>query len=238
MKIFYFSVILLLLVSCHNNQTNSSEQKYVSDIQKHKPVVSNQKHFDFENDEAGILPKDWSSYFTGKGQASTWEIINVDNNKALAQLSDEQPNYHFNVAVYKDLSAKNVDLSVRLKALHGQIDQGGGFVWRFKDADNYYVVRANPLEDNIVLYKVVNAKRTDLPVLGKGRTYGVDVPKLGNDWFDLRLLVQDDLFTVFLNGKQIFQVRDKTFQQAGKTGFWTKADAVTAFDDYTIKVLK
>ncbi len=97
-------------------------------------------------------------------------------------------------------------------------------------------MRANPLEDNVVLYKVENGKRTDLPLVGKGKTYGVDVPSLGTGWNTLKLLVKDDLFTVFLNGKEIFKVQDKTFTNAGKVGFWTKADAVTYFDDLKIQI--
>jgi len=86
----------------------------------------------------------------------------------------------------------------------------------------------------VVLYKVENGKRSDLPLIGKGKTYGVDVPKLGNDWNTLKLVVKEDIFTVFLNGKELFKVQDTIFPDAGKTGFWTKADAVTYFDDFEI----
>ena len=120
----------------------------------------------------------------------------------------------------------------------GGMDQGGGFVWRFTDADNYYVVRANPLEDNVVLYKVVKGKRTDLPLVDKGKTYGIEVEPLGNDWNTLKLTVKDNLFTVYLNDKELFQEMDETFIQAGKVGLWTKADAVTYFDDFEITTIK
>ncbi len=191
--------------------------------------------FTFENYEVGKLPYDWSEYATGRKKQTVWRIVDDNGNKVLAQLSDDNPNYHFNVAVYNGLETVNVKLKVRLKGVHGRMDRGGGFVWRFTDADNYYVVRANPLEDNVVLYKVVNGKRTDLPLLGKGRTYGVDVPKLGNGWNELALTVENDLFTVYLNGKELFKVKDKTFTGAGKVGLWTKADAVTYFDDFEIE---
>ena len=98
----------------------------------------------------------------------------------------------------------------------GKRDQGGGFVWRFIDANNHYIVRANPLENNVVPYKMEYGERTDLPLVGKGRTYGVDVDPLGLDWNILRLTVVDDLFTVFLNDKQLFQVKDKTFKNDRK----------------------
>ncbi len=87
------------------------------------------------------------------------------------------------------------------------------------------------------MYKVEDGKRTDLPLIGKGKTYGVDVEALGSGWNTLKLTVKNELFTVYLNDKEIFKVSDKTFTNAGKVGLWTKADAVTWFDDFQIKVL-
>jgi len=125
-----------------------------------------------------------------------------------------------------------------IKGVAGKMDQGGGFIWRYMSEGNYYVVRANPLEDNVVLYKVEDGKRTDLPLINKGKTYGVDVESLGKDWNILKLIVKDNIFTVFLNDKELFRVDDKTFPEAGKVGLWTKADAVTYFDDLQIKTLE
>lgn len=196
-----------------------------------KPVAD--AAFDFEKYAANLLPSGWSQYYSGSG-GTDWKIANDKGNKVLAQLYDDNPNGHFNIIVNNELVAKNMELSVRLKGVSGKHDQGGGFVWRFMDKNNYYVVRANPLEDNVVLYKVEDGKRSDLPLLGLGKTYGISVDKLGNAWNTLKLIVEDDLFTVFLNGKELFQVRDNTFSNAGKVGFWTKADAVTYFDDFEI----
>ena len=200
--------------------------------------LSKDKTFTFENYETGKIPSGWSQYFTGKGKSTNWKVIDDNGNKVLAQLSSDHPNYHFNEIVFDGLQLKNVELKVRLKGVQGKTDQGGGFIWRFTDANNYYVVRANPLEDNVVLYKVENGKRTDLPLIGKGKTYGVKVPKLGSGWNDLKLTVKDDIFTVYLNGKQLFQVKDYTFTNAGKVGLWTKADAVSYFDDFKITAIK
>jgi hypothetical protein len=194
--------------------------------------------FTFENCKTGALPAGWSQYATGRVNKTDWKVVDDHGNKVLAQLSSGDASYHFNDVVYDDLEANNVHLKVKMKGVKGRMDQGGGFIWRFKDRNNYYVVRANPLENNVVLYKVENGKRTDLPVLGKGRTYGVDVPPLGNDWNELELTVKDDLFTVFLNGKELFRVKDETFKDKGKIGLWTKADAVTYFDDLEVEVLR
>jgi hypothetical protein len=189
--------------------------------------------FDFEKYPVNQLPLGWSQYYSGSG-GTDWKVTNDQGNKVLAQLYSENPNGHFNIIVNDSLISKDMELSVRLKGVAGKHDQGGGFVWRFADKNNYYVVRANPLEDNVVLYKVENGNRTDLPIVGKGRTYGVSVDKLGNGWNTLTLKVKGDLFTVFLNGKELFKVQDSTFPNAGKVGFWTKADAQTYFDDFKI----
>ena len=233
------SVVAVITMSCSNAE-NKVEKKHekkhpspkkveVVDSAKTASVVK----FDFENYAKDKLPEGWSQYFNGRGDTE-WKVVEDNGNKVMAQLYSDNPNSHFNVVVNDGLKAKNLTLKVRLKGVTGKHDQGGGFVWRFIDKDNYYVVRANPLEDNMVLYKVENGKRTDLPLMGKGRTYGTDVPKLGNGWNDMKLVVVDDIFTVYLNGKELFKVQDSTFTQEGKVGFWTKADAVTYFDDFEV----
>ena len=189
---------------------------------------------DFEEFTLDQLPNSWSQYYQGSG-GTDWKIVNDEGNRVMAQLYSDNPNSHFNIAVNDKIIAKDMTLTVRLKGVTGKHDQGGGFVWRFTDKSNYYVVRANPLEDNVVLYKVENGRRTDLPLLGKGRTYGVDVPALGDGWNTLKLKVKGELFTVYLNDKELFKVQDNTFTGEGKVGFWTKADAVTYFDDFKIE---
>ncbi len=237
MKVLNIIVVsILLLLSCNQaktDDTNNTNEK-ISKSKEIVQVVTVDTIFTFDNYETGKIPTGWSQYFTGKGKKTEWKIINDNGNKIIAQLSENNPNYHFNEIVFDGIIVKNVDLKVRMKGVNGKMDQGGGFVWRFTDPDNYYVVRANPLEDNVVLYKVENGKRTDLPLIDKGKTYGVDVEPLGNGWNMLRIKVLDDIFTVYLNNKQIFQVRDETFTNAGKIGLWTKADAVSYFDDFQV----
>ncbi len=232
---------IFLLTSCNNQaSTNDADKatKNVKEVEQNQIVTGPDRNFTFQDDETGKLPSGWSQYFTGKGEKTDWKIQDDNGNKVLAQLSEENIGGHFNEIVYDGFEIKNVELNVRIKGIKGEMDQGGGFVWRFIDADNHYIVRANPLEDNVVLYKMENGKRTDLPLIGKGRTYGVDVEPLGNGWNDLKLTVVDNLFTVYLNNKEIFQVEDETFKEAGKVGLWTKADAVTYFDDFQVISIK
>ncbi|HEU4387130.1 MAG TPA: family 16 glycoside hydrolase, partial [Blastocatellia bacterium] len=145
--------------------------------------------------------------------------------------------YRFPVCVYDEISAKDVDISVKFKPISGKTDQGAGIVWRYRDQDNYYIVRANALEGNVVLYKVENGKRTDLPLVGEGRTYGKKDKVPSGQWGTLRVVAKGDLFDVYHDGKKLYEVRDGTFKEAGKAGLWTKADSVIYFDDLTIQVL-
>ena len=228
---------VLITVACGNSKSKLPQgevQETTPQAELAEPVnqMSN-AGFDFENYVPDQLPEGWSQYYTGEG-GTDWKVVDDMGNKVLAQLYSDNPNRHFNIIVNDEISLKDMTLTIRLKGVKGKHDQGGGFIWRFTDKDNYYVVRSNPLEDNVVLYKVENGKRTDLPLIDKGRTYGVDVPSLGETWHSLKLTVKGDLFTVYLDDKELFKVQDSTFPQAGKIGLWTKADAVTYFDDFEI----
>jgi len=206
------------------------------------PVVFYAQQYDntftFEKYKTGVLPSGWMQFFNGKGKHTLWKITEDGKNKVLAQLSSDNPNLHFNAVVNKNISLKDAEITVDLKAIKGRYDRGGGIIWRMQDKNNYYIVRYNPLEDNVVLYKMQNGIRSDLPVLGKKKSYGVKVSvKNKNGWNTLKVKVTGDLFTVFLNGKEIFKVKDSTFTKPGKVGLWTKADAVTYFDNLKIKKL-
>lgn len=236
---FIFALLAgLALFACGSRQSSLTlEQQQAINQQAQFPDTLQPQttwRFDFENFPAGQLPAGWAQHFTGEG-GTDWEVTDDGGNRVLAQLRSDNPSRHFNVIVHDSVSAKDMMLSVRLKSSQGKHDRGGGFVWRFIDKNNHYIVRANPLEDNVVLYKMENGKRSDLPLVGSGKTYGMDTPPLGDGWNNLRLVVKGDLFTVFLNDKELFKVQDGTFPNAGKVGLWTKADAVTQFDDFEIK---
>ena len=140
------------------------------------------------------------------------------------------------MCVYDGLTAKDVDVTVKFKPVSGKGDQGAGIVWRYRDKDNYYIVRANALEGNVVLYKVENGRRTDLPLVGKGRTYGMKKRVPSGEWGTLRVVATGNLFEVYHNDKKLYEVKHETFKEAGKVGVWTKADSVIYFDDLQISV--
>lgn len=205
-------------------------------VQQSKTLIYN-----FERDTPGQLPEKFQDALTGSGARGQWEVRSdptaPSRPNVLAQTSEDRTSYRFPLAIAQEGSFRDIDLSVRLKPVSGKVDQAGGLVWRFKDAFNYYIVRANALEGNVVLYKVENGKRTDLPLKGVGRSYGKKVRVPAGEWSTLRVMVKGKLFEVYFNGQKLFEVEDETFKEAGKVGLWTKADSVTHFDDLTVKAI-
>jgi len=190
---------------------------------------------DFTQDAVGQSPKGFEFGHTAKvGTPGKWVVQTEGNNQYLAQLDADRTGSRFPVAVLADVKAANVDLSVRFRPVSGQVDQAAGLVWRFQDENNYYIVRANAREDNVVLYKVQAGRRTDLAVKGEGRTYGKPSKVPSGQWGTLRLVAKGPLFEVYHDGRKLYEVEDTTFTQAGKVGVWTKADSVTYFDDLTV----
>jgi hypothetical protein len=199
--------------------------------------------FDFEGDEPGGVPAGFSAALSGEGRAGVWKVLNDPGApagpKVVAQTDAGRTGYRFPVLVLDGTNARDLELSVRCKAVSGEKDQAAGLVWRYQDPLNYYVVRSNALEDNVVLYKMENGKRSDLDVKGTRfgfLSYGVDAEGPAGEWNELRVEVAGELFTVTFNGKQIFEVEDSTFTEAGRVGLWTKADSVTWFDDLRLTV--
>lgn len=190
---------------------------------------------DFEQDAVGQPPKGFVFGLTGKvGAPGRWVVQQEAGVKYLAQLDVDRTNARFPVAVLSDLSAADVDVSVRFKPVSGRVDQAGGLIWRFQDEDNYYLVRANALEDNVVAYKVQNGRRTDLPVKDEGRTYGKKTEVPPGQWSTLRVTAAGSTFSVYFNGSKLYDVADSTFTRPGRVGVWTKADSVTQFDDLMV----
>lgn len=195
---------------------------------------------DFEAASTGAVPPGFSARLSGKGRPPIWEVLNVPDapsgSQVLAQTDADPTPSRFPVLVLESTTVRDVELSVAFKPISGRVDQAAGLVWRYQDPDNYYVVRANALEDNVVLYKMEGGRRSDLDIKNAGRTYGLDVEVPGGEWSELGVNVVGDLFTVSLDGTKLFEVEDETFRQAGRVGLWTKADSVTWFDELTVTV--
>jgi hypothetical protein len=196
----------------------------------------------FDEQKPGQPPQGFTCTLTGGGRPGSWKIL-ADGTapsrpNVLAQLDADATSYRFPVCAFDGVSARDVDLSVRFKPVEGTQDQAAGLVWRYRDKDNYYVVRANALENNVVLYKVQNGKRSDLDPRGAGSlAYGKKARVPSGTWSTLRVLAKGRIFEVHLDGQKLFEVEDATFAGAGLVGLWTKADSVTCFDDLELTVL-
>lgn len=184
--------------------------------------------FDFESDAPGEPPKGFELGRTGEGRPGKWVVREEEGapsgTKALVQTDADPTDFRFPLA-YTGPDLKDLRLSVRCKPISGKVDQGCGLVFRLKDADNYYVARANALEDNVRLYHVTKGRRHQLASWSGRVASGV--------WHELAAEVAGDHLEILFDGKKVIDKRDSTFREAGKFGVWTKADSVIAFDDLT-----
>ena len=182
-------------------------------------------------DRSTQLPQGWQNGITGQGRAK-WEVISEQSAPSKPNVLRQSGEATFAWAAKMDAAIKDGFVEVKIKPVSGHEDQAGGIIWRVKDANNYYIVRANALEGNVVLYKIVEGKRSSLPVKGRMFGYGVDAKVPSGKWSTLRVEFSGKLFTVYFNGEKLFEVEDGTFSDADGVGVWTKADSVTLFDDF------
>ena len=193
----------------------------------------------FDGLPEGGLPPGWSVAMTHEGGPPKWQILRDDSAPhppmVLAQVSRDPTAGRFPLAIWDKANLLDGEVNVAFKAVEGKIDRAAGIVWRYKDPNNYYIVRANALENNVVLYKVQAGVRLSIAPKGlPSRAYGVkhDIPT--GKWQTMRIVFKAHLFTVSLNGSPVFQVEDQTFNEPGKVGLWTKADSVTYFADFAV----
>jgi 3-keto-disaccharide hydrolase len=182
----------------------------------------------FEADAIGGPPQGWLLTMTGKGTPK-WTVERDDDGVAALRQSGKAT---YPLALKEGTSIRDGFVEVRFKPISGSEDRAGGIVWRARDANNYYVVRANALENNVVLYKTVNGVRSSLDLVGQKGGYGVKAAVPAKQWHTLRVEFAGTRFNVIFNGKPLFAVEDATFTQAGMVGLWTKADSVTAFSGF------
>jgi hypothetical protein len=198
------------------------------------PTATEPSRIDFETGTLEAPPPGFSAELTGKGKPVRWVVLEDPSApagpKVLAETSGDSTSNRFPLAVLDGFEAKDVEVSVRFKPVAGTVDQAAGLVVRLRDADNYYIARANALENNIRLYRVVDGRRQQFA--------GVDVPVPNGRWQTLTLRVEGEQFTVALDQSKLFDATDQTFSEAGRVGLWTKADSFTHFDDLIVQPLQ
>ena len=219
-KPLFLSVFLILVIGGSPMSPTSSAQSATTQI-------------DLSGMKTGIDPEDFAFSRTGGGDVGEWRVVDdptAGNGRVIAQTSKDTTDYRFPLAVYQRVSAKNVDVKMRFKPVDGKVDQAGGIVVRLTTPDDYYVVRANALEDNVRFYRVIKGRREPLK--------GANIKVTTNEWHTLELRAEGDRFTVSFDGKQLYTAQDNTFAGAGRVGLWTKADSVTYFDTIAITPLE
>jgi hypothetical protein len=178
----------------------------------------------FDNLKVGDPLSGWTATRTGTGQAK-WTIERDDTAPSKPNVLKQSGQATYPVCLKNDTNLKDGFVEVKFKPISGKEDQAGGLIWRAKDPDNYYVARANALEDNVTIYHTIRGRRTE-----KKRA---NMKVATNQWHTLRVDFQNNHFAVTFDGKKALEWDDDTFKDPGMVGVWTKADSVTAFDDFT-----
>ena len=169
---------------------------------------------------------------TGKGPPGMWSVIDdadAATGRALAQTSTDRTSYRFPLAITNLPALRDLVVTMRFKPVSGSVDQAGGIAIRLQDANNYYVLRANALENNVRFYRVVNGDRRQIA--------GINISVAPGVWHSLTLRAEGDRFTVLMDGAPLFTATDRTFSGAGRTALWTKADSITHFDQLIVETL-
>lgn len=178
----------------------------------------------FDNDKVGTLPTGWVAGVTGSGTPK-WSVQADDTAPSKPNVLMQSGSGTYPWCVKKDTSILDGFVEVKFKPISGQEDQAGGVVWRWKDGNNYYIARANALENNVTLFYVADGKRLTL------KSATVTVPS--KQWETIKAEFSGENIIVFLNGVKHIDFKDKHISGAGAVGVWTKADSVTAFDDFS-----
>lgn len=186
-------------------------------------LAANVAVLNFDEAEIGKVPPGWTSTATGEG-AGKWTVERDATAPSQPRALKQSGEAAYPLCIKEGVNLQDGFVEVKFKTVDGKEDQAGGVVWRLKDADNYYIARANALEDNVRIYHFVKGKRTQFK--------GVNIKVAPGEWHTLRVEFAGNAFKVFFNGKNLFNAEDGTLTAAGKVGLWTKADSVTLFDDF------
>ena len=178
----------------------------------------------FDAVKPGTLPEDWTCGVTGKG-SPIWKVEADTSAPSKPNVLKQSGSGTFPWCVKQSVRIADGFVEVKFKPLAGREDQAGGVLWRFKDGDNYYIARANALENNVSLYYVEKGRRITIKY--------VDAPVAANQWHTLRVEFSGKAIKVIFDGKQYIGLDDDQIAGEGAVGVWTKADSVTAFDDFS-----
>jgi hypothetical protein len=183
----------------------------------------------FDDIKPGKLPPKWLATETGIGSAK-WSVEKDDTAPSPHQVLKQSGEAEFPICIKQDTDIENGFVEVKFKLVGGKEDQAGGVIWRCKDKDNYYVVRANAKEDNVVIFHTIRGKREEFK--------SADVKVATDKWHTLRVDFHDNRFLVSFDNNPVINVQDDSIKDSGKVGVWTKSDSITLFDDFSFSSTK
>lgn len=218
-RICFLTAVVAVVLGCGRNV----------EVEPSPTIEGETRTLTFSSDDEGAVPSAWKVAQTGSGEGSRWQVVADDSSPSktgyvLAQTA-KSPRSMFNLCIVENGQYTDLRLSVTFKAVAGEVDQGGGLVWRYLDANNYYMCRFNPLENNLRIYKVIAGKRMQLA--------SVDVDLAAGQWYTLTAAMKGGSIVCEVDGT-LLDVRDDTLTAAGRIGVWTKADAQTYFAKLTL----
>ncbi|MCK4998396.1 MAG: DUF1080 domain-containing protein [Anaerohalosphaera sp.] len=195
-------------------------------------IHSGGTEWSFDTDDLGGVPCGWEIAETGGvGKTAQWQVIRDDvaagAGRIVAVTKTENSGHTFNLLIAEQTHYKDIEIEVKVKAISGEEDQGGGPIWRALDADNYYIARWNPLENNFRIYYVKEGSRKELA--------SANVDTTADAWHEIEIVHVGNRIIARFDDEKLLDIEDATFTQAGKVGLWTKADAATAFDDFEVE---
>ena len=183
----------------------------------------NAETINFDSAEPGKVPPGWTAAVTGSGE-SKWTVEKDATAPSAPNVLKQSAEGTYPICLKDKTQIKDGFVEVRFKAVSGKEDQAGGVIWRAQDKDNYYIARANALEDNVTIYHTIKGKRVSFK--------NVKTKVASGQWHTLRVDFAGNKFTVTFNGQKVIEASDDNLNDAGKVGLWTTADSVTLFDDF------
>ena len=184
----------------------------------------------FDEDKVGNAPTSFEFAVTAKKQPGKWVIAKEGDNHVLAQVDRDKTARRFAMALVKNSSYKDLRISVKAKPVAGEVEMVAGLVWRYKDADNYYVARWNA--DSVRVDRVVSGERQLMT------PHEIKITLTPQTWHTLTVEHRGEGIKVFVGRQMVFEGKDETYPEAGRIGVWIKADSLTYFDDLTAEELK
>ncbi len=227
-KLFFAGIVCVMNASISGYAHAQQGQKITT-----SEILGERKEYYFDDNKVDEVPMGFQSALTGKGEQGRWVVKKIEHapsaDNVVVQTKLDDTDNRFPLLILDGVSYKDFAAFVKFRAISGKTDQAGGLVFRYKDNNNYYVIRANALENNVRLYSVINGSRRQ--IAGKN----IKVPS--NEWHLLKVVCKADKIQCFFNNTRVFEVSDDTFD-SGSVGLWTKADSYTYFDDLVMQEMK